>query len=42
MAETPPESTSEHIEGICEVPKNVAQLKPTIDKLICKVVITAI
>ena len=40
--ETPSESTSEHTEGICGVPKNVAQLKPVIDKLICKVIMTAI
>ena len=38
--ETPPESTSEHTEDICGVPKNVAQLEPVIDKLICKVIMT--
>ena len=41
-AETPPESTSEHTEGICGVPKNVAQLKPAIDELIRKVILTVI
>jgi len=37
-----PLSTSEHMESICGVPKNVAQLKPVIDKLIRKVIATAI
>jgi hypothetical protein len=37
-----PLSTSEHMKSICGVPKNVAQLKPVIDKLICKVIATAI
>lgn len=32
-------STSEHIEGISGVPKNVAQLKPVIDQLMQKVII---
>ena len=37
-----PLSTSEHTESICGVLKNVAQLKPVIDKLIRKVIATAI
>ena len=37
-----PLSTSEHMESICGVPKNVAQLKPVIDKLIRKVIATTI
>ena len=42
MVESPPEPTSEHTESICGVPKNVAQLKPVIDKLIHKAIMTAI
>jgi hypothetical protein len=37
-----PLSTSEHTESICGVLKKVAQLKPVIDKLIHKVIVTAI
>ncbi len=31
-------STSEHLEGISGVPKNVAQLQPVIDQLMRKVI----
>jgi hypothetical protein len=31
-------STSEHMEGISGVPKNVTQLKPVIDQLVRKVI----
>jgi hypothetical protein len=37
-----PLSISEHTESICGVSKNVAQLKPVIDKLIRKLIVTAI
>lgn len=33
--------TSEHMEGISGVPKDVAQLKPVIDQLMQKVIIIA-
>ena len=39
--ENPP-STSEHMESMLGVPKNVTQLKPVIDKLIRKVIMAAI
>jgi hypothetical protein len=35
-------STSERMEDISGVPKNVAQLKPVIDQLMSKVVVIAI
>jgi hypothetical protein len=35
-------SASEQMEGIDRVPKNVAQLKPIIDKLMCKVIVIAV
>ena len=35
-------STFEHMEGIGRVPKNAAQLKPVIDKLISKVIMIVI
>jgi hypothetical protein len=34
--------SSEHMEGIDGVPKNVTQLQPVIDKLMCKVIMIAI
>lgn len=40
-AENSGKSTSEHMEGISGVPKNVAQLKPVIDQLMQKVFIIA-
>lgn len=40
--ESSSEYTSEHMEGISGVPKNVTQLQPVIDKLICKVTMIAI
>jgi hypothetical protein len=36
--ESPSKSTSEHMEGVCGVPKNVTQLKPFINKLMSKVI----
>jgi dihydrodipicolinate synthase/N-acetylneuraminate lyase len=41
-AEASSKSTSEHMEGISRVPKNVTQLKPAIDKLMSKVITIAI
>jgi hypothetical protein len=40
--QNPSESASEHMEGIGGVPKNVAQIKPVIDKLMRKVIMIAI
>jgi hypothetical protein len=40
-AENSGKSTSEHMEGIRGVPKNVTQLKPVIDQLMQKVIMTA-
>jgi len=40
--ENPSESEFEHMEGISGVPKNVTQLKPIIDKLMCKVIMITI
>src|SRR6267378_4971797 len=40
-AENSGKSTSEHMEGISGVPKNVAQLKPVIDQLMQKVIAIA-
>jgi hypothetical protein len=34
--------SSKHMEGISGVPKNVTQLQPVIDKLMCKVIMIAI
>jgi len=42
MVENPGKSASEHMEGMSGVPKNVAQLKPIIEKLIRKVIMIAI
>jgi hypothetical protein len=33
---------SGHTEGIVKVPKNVTQLKPAINKLMCKVIMIAV
>ena len=38
IVEDPGESASENMEAINGVPQNVAQLKPVIDKLMCKVI----
>jgi hypothetical protein len=38
----PGKSVPKHIDGICGVPKNVAQLKPVFDKLMQKVIAIAI
>jgi hypothetical protein len=40
--EDPGRSTSECIEGVSGVPKNVTQLKPVIDELLDKVIMAAI
>lgn len=40
--ESPPRSVSEHMKGISGVPKNVTQLKPFLDELMCKVIVIAI
>ena len=40
--ENPSEFASVNMEGICRVPKNVTQLKPVMDKLMCKVIMIAI
>ena len=40
--ENPGRSASEHMEAIGGVPKNVTQLKPVIDKLMCKVILIVI
>ena len=42
IIENPGKSASEHMEAINGVPKNVAQLKPVIDKLMCKVILIVI
>jgi hypothetical protein len=38
VADNSGKSTSEHLEGISGVPKNVAQLQPVIDQLMRKVI----
>jgi hypothetical protein len=40
--ESPSKSASKHMQGINGVPKNATQLKPVIDKLVCKVIVITI
>ena len=42
VVENPPKSTSEYMEGISGVPKNVTQLKPILGELMHKVIVAAI